>query len=273
LSSLTDEYDAPKIRHAVGRYTDFVAPGHGMGGQTHGVGWGMRQYHPGKRAGDLTDAGEVAIMLLEHLVEARGIYSFDGYAAYWQHQIMSGQYGSCNFMSVPQGDCPPGLNPGYINGASRQTLQNPHLQHLKGEDRKRAAANVNCLVAATHFLPLFFVESHESVLVEQAVSTVYLSHSNEQPVAAAEFLARALFRIIHHGEALENALHASAAVMNNPFITARLGDAVAKVREATDPSSDLFKHEFTDDVALTSLARLWVRINICFDLSFEVSFC
>ena len=33
--------------------------------------------------------------------------------------------------------------------------------------------------------------------------------------------------------------------------------ALLKVKEATDPSSDLYKEEFTDDLALTSMARLW----------------
>ena len=34
------EYDATKIKENVGSYTDYLAPGEGMGGKTHGVGWG-----------------------------------------------------------------------------------------------------------------------------------------------------------------------------------------------------------------------------------------
>lgn len=63
---------------------------------------GTANYHPGKKSGDLTDAGEVAIMLLEYLTSHRE-YSFDGYATYWKNQIDEG-YGSCNFQTVPQGE-------------------------------------------------------------------------------------------------------------------------------------------------------------------------
>ena len=51
------EYDARKIKDSVGRFSELGAPGEGLGGTTHGVGWGRANYHPGKTAGDLTDAG------------------------------------------------------------------------------------------------------------------------------------------------------------------------------------------------------------------------
>ena len=255
------EYDAPKIKSLVGRYTDFVAHGHGMGGQTHGVGWGQHNYHPGKRAGDLTDAGEVALMLLEHLAATRGQYDFDAFEQHWYNEITRAGYGSCNFQSAPQGVCPPNSRPGYLNGATRHTLhtlsQYPEAQRPRGEARKRVAAQVNCLVAATHFLPLFLVESRESELVAAAVSTVYLSHSHADPVAAAEFLARTVHRIVYARMPLDAAVHAAAAATGSEFISARVREAVAKVAEANDPNSDLYKHEFVDDVAITSLARLW----------------
>ncbi len=101
-------------------------------------------------------------------------------------------YGSCNFQTVPAGSpCPSGTKPGYINGGSRRTLQALQQQpNAVGDQRKRLAANVNCLVAATHFLPLFFTHSSESDLVRAAVDTVFISHNNPDPIAAAEFLAR-----------------------------------------------------------------------------------
>jgi len=47
------EYDAAKIFKAYGNrpLDKFMSPGEMMGGQTHGIGWGERNYHPGKRAG------------------------------------------------------------------------------------------------------------------------------------------------------------------------------------------------------------------------------
>ena len=48
------EYDAQKIYEAYGKkpIEKYMSPGEMMGGVTHGIGWGERNYHPGKRAGD-----------------------------------------------------------------------------------------------------------------------------------------------------------------------------------------------------------------------------
>lgn len=198
-------------------------------------------------------------MLLENLAEDKGAYSFDSYALYWKRQIDEG-YGSCNFQSVGRESkgCPPGLKPGYINGASRRTLQalaaNPSV---RGDRRKAVAADVNCLIAATHFLPLFLVSADEEKLVADAVSTVYVSHKNADPVAAAEFLCRTLYRIVHLDMPLAEALQAAAAVQGHPLITKWLQDAQAKVAEAQDPASSLSKEELVDDIAITTMSRLW----------------
>ena len=63
------EYDAQKIHNAYGNkpIEKFMSPGEMMGGQTHGIGWGERNYHPGKKAGGTTDYGDYNIVVLEHL--------------------------------------------------------------------------------------------------------------------------------------------------------------------------------------------------------------
>ncbi|MGJ8654802.1 MAG: hypothetical protein ACSHX6_00015 [Akkermansiaceae bacterium] len=63
------EYDAVKIYEAYGcrPIEKFMSPGELMGGQTHGIGWGERNYHPGKKAGGSTDYGDYNILVLEHL--------------------------------------------------------------------------------------------------------------------------------------------------------------------------------------------------------------
>lgn len=213
-------------------------------------------------SGDLTDAGDVAIMLLEHLVELKKdsrTYSFDSFAQYWKQQIDSG-YGSCNFQSVGRDakGCPPGLKPGYINGGSRRTLQVlADYPNSVGQQRKNLAANVNCLVAATHFLPLFMIFTDEERLVKEAVDTVFISHQHADPIGAAEFLTRAIFRIIYSDMELENALTSAAEKTNNPLVTKWLNDAIAKVAEANNPNSKLFHEEFRDDLAITTMSRLW----------------
>jgi len=251
------EYDAKKIK-ASGGYADYAKPGEA----NNGIGWGTANYHPGKVAGDMTDAGEVAVMLLKNIAEDKN-YSFDSYASFWKKQIDEG-YGSCNFQSVGRDakGCPPGTKPGYINGGSRRTLQalasNPTA---KGNARKALAANVNCLIAATHFLPLFLLagdsKPDEESIVADAVSTVYISHNNADPVAACEFLTRTLYRMFYNSMPLADALNFSAAKMNHQLINKWLSDAQNKVTEATDPNSALSKEEFVDDIAITSMSRLW----------------
>lgn len=203
---------------------------------------------------------KVAIMLLEYLVEDQK-YDFDGYARYWKQQIDEG-YGSCNFQSVGRNSkqCPPGTKPGYLNGATRRTLRALQQQpNARGQARKNLAADVNCLVAATHFLPLFFMAGSltPSQLVEHSVSTVYLSHKHHDSVVAAEFLSRTLYLIIFEDKDLEIAMDSAAAATHDSFISQRLADAKAKVKEALNPASDLSKQEFVDDIAITSMARLW----------------
>jgi ADP-ribosylglycohydrolase len=254
------EYDARKIKAQVGRYLNYLPPG----SDNNGIGWGTANYHPGKVAGDLTDAGEIAVMLLE-CIESKSLskdsYSFDIYAQYWLHEINVKGYGSCNFQSVGRNavGCPPGLKPGYINGGSRRTLQAISTQQgtVSGEIRKALSADVNCLVSATHFLPLFFISDDEEYLVKESINTVYLSHKNRDPLAAAEFLARTLYAMIFLEMDLSTALNRAAMKTANPQVQKWLNDAVAKVKEATDPTSSLFKAEFVDDLAITSMSRLW----------------
>ncbi len=191
------------------------------------LGWGTANYHPGKVAGDLTDAGDIMLMLLSHLSETNGVYKFDDFADYWYRQIKQEGYGSCNFMSVGRefsGPCPPHLKPGYLNGATRRTLealdQRASKAKLTGDARKSVAADVNCLVAATHFMPLFLLQDSldEDKLVSNAVSTVYLSHKNRDPVAAAEFLARLQYAIIHLDMPLLAAFVRAVEKTNDAFI-------------------------------------------------------
>jgi hypothetical protein len=139
------EYDARVLAERVGSYTELAAPT-----VNYGVGWGRANYHPGKVAGDMTDAGDVALMLLEHLaaLPPGAAFAFDGWAAHWRAEIEERGYGSCNFQSVGRDakGCPPGLKPGYINGASRRTLQHssPSSSSSRTSHRKSSACVRAC---------------------------------------------------------------------------------------------------------------------------------
>merc|ERR1740121_2727006 len=47
------------------------------------------------------------------------------------------------------------------------------------------------------------------------------------------------------------------ASMSSSFVKNKVKQALDKVEEATDPTRPLSKEEFVDDLALTSMARLW----------------
>jgi hypothetical protein len=67
------EYDATKIKKFYGVIDRYYAPGQKTGGQTHGVGWGARNFHggngngPPKKAGEQTDYGDYCILILSTL--------------------------------------------------------------------------------------------------------------------------------------------------------------------------------------------------------------
>jgi maltodextrin utilization protein YvdJ len=62
-------------------------------GQTHGVGWGQRNYHPGKKAGGNTDYGDQNMYMLEYFASEYNKsqqvmpFSIDTYVkTYWLEQ-------------------------------------------------------------------------------------------------------------------------------------------------------------------------------------------
>ena len=47
------------------------------------------------------------------------------------------------------------------------------------------------------------------------------------------------------------------AVQMSPFISSKVSQAISKYQEATDETSELSQEQFVDDLAITSMARLW----------------
>ena len=93
------EYDAPTIKSAYGgkAIETYMAPGERMGGTTHGVGWGRRQYHPGQKKGDQTDYGEYNILILEHLAgpgRRGGAIDLKSLVPHWQRRLSSPEWGA-----------------------------------------------------------------------------------------------------------------------------------------------------------------------------------
>merc|ERR1719281_810241 len=82
------------------------------------------------------------------------------------------------------------------------------------------------------------------------------THRETTAREGAEFFARVTFRVIHKGLTPEEAI-VEVSKTSSKFIKGKVKQALDKVKEATDPSKPLSKEEFADDLALTSMARLW----------------
>jgi len=230
------EYDAAKIREAYdGSKTlpKYMAPGEQMGGETHGVGWGSRNYHPGTVAGDQTDYGEYNVLVLEHLARiAPQPFTVEGFLPDWKERITK---------SWKQ----------WVCTQTKQTYQQLFAKHMPID---QVGGNSNAM--ALRFAALYAYTSDESELVDYATKTMF-THRETIAKLGNEFFARTTFRIIHNNMSPTQAMVAVVEDMDNPWIRQKVQQAMDKVAEATDPVSDLSKEDFVDDLALTSMARLW----------------
>ena len=229
------EYDAPKIKEAYGGKSieKYMAPGEQMGGQTHGVGWGARNYHPGTVAGDQTDYGEYNVLILEHLaatVDNPHMFDVSEFIPLWKERLTSGWKQ-------------------WICTQTKQTYQ----QIAQGASTDELGGNSNAM--ALRYASVFAYYDTEEEVVEGARKTMF-THRERTAHLGCEFFARVTFRIIHSGISPLEAIKEVAA-KSDPWIQSKVKQALDKVDEATSDENPLSKEEFVDDLALTSMARLW----------------
>jgi ADP-ribosylglycohydrolase len=228
------EYDAVKIKQAYqGEIDKFMAPGEQMGGETHGIGWGSQNYHKGTVAGDQTDYGEYNVLILEHLARITpGDFTVGSLLPEWKHRLMGGEW--------KQWVC----------------TQTKHvfMQLGRGTPESQLGGNSNAM--ALRYAPVFAYTNDEADVVEYARYTMF-THREQTALLGNEFFARVTYRILHKNMTPRQAIDAVAAKMKNPFISEKVQQAIDKVEEAIDSEKDLSKEEFVDDLALTSMARLW----------------
>ncbi|HQR74773.1 MAG TPA: ADP-ribosylglycohydrolase family protein [Sulfurovum sp.] len=228
------EYDAQKIWKAYGNkpIDKFMSPGEMMGGQTHGIGWGERNYHPGKKAGGTTDYGDYNILVLEHLAATAGpAREFDVGALipHWMNRLTH-NWGS------------------WICTMTRETFA-----------QVQAGTPVEKLGGISNAMAIRHVAAHgyyddEETLAKVARKAMF-THTSEEALSGGEFFARVTHRVIngmHPRDAIE-----SVAVRMSPFIQSKVSQAITKYHEAIDPQATLSQEPFADDLALTSMARLW----------------
>ena len=228
------EYDAHKISKAYGYkpIERFMSPGEMMGGQTHGIGWGERNYHPGKKAGGTTDYGDYNIVILEHLAataQPPRALSVAALIPHWMHRLENG-WGS------------------WICTMTRET----YAQVKQGVPIEQLGGISNAM-AIRHVAAHAYYETEEDVV--SAARKSMFTHRDPHALGGAEFFARVTHRVIN-GATPEDAIEAVARLMGGFFQT-KVSQAIAKWKEATHPDEPLYSEPFADDLALTSMARLW----------------
>ncbi len=228
------EYDAQKIFKAYGDkpIEKFMSPGEMMGGQTHGIGWGERNYHPGKSAGGTTDYGDYNVVVLEHLsstaVPARA-FDVSTMIGHWMNRLENG-WGS------------------WICTMTKET----YAQVRQGVPVERLGGISNAM-AIRHVAAHGYYENEEELA--NVARACMFTHKNSEALGGGEFFARVTHRVIN-GLSPQEAIE-TVAVQMGGFVERKVAQAIAKFTEATAPESPLSQEPFVDDLALTSMARLW----------------
>jgi ADP-ribosylglycohydrolase len=228
------EYDAKKIFEAYGGkpIEKFMSPGERMGGQTHGIGWGERNYHPGKKAGGTTDYGDYNILVLEHLA---------------------------TIADPPRPFCVKALIPHWMNrlendwGSWVCTMTKETYAQVKRSVPVENLGGISNAMAIRHVAAHAYYDSEEE-LVDVARKTMF-THKDAHALGGGEFFARVTDRVIK-GATPQKAIEDVAHKMGG-FFEQKVTQSIEKVNEEADSNSSLSKEEFSDDLALTSMARLW----------------
>lgn len=228
------EYDAPKIYKAYGNkpIEKFMSPGEMMGGQTHGIGWGSQNYHPGKKAGGTTDYGDYNILILEHLAllpDEPKPFDVASLLPHWMNRLEN-SWGSWICTMTKE--------------TYSQVKQGIPVEHLGGLSNAMALRHASA----------YAYYDNEEELVDIAKKSMF-THKDTHALGGGEFFARVTFRVIQ-GQTPLKAITDVAKEMGG-FYESKTAQAIAKVKEATDEKSQLSSEQFVDDLSLTSMARLW----------------
>jgi len=228
------EYDAGKIYEAYGQkpIEKYMSPGEMMGGATHGIGWGERNYHPGKKAGGSTDYGDYNILVLEHLAaisEPKRAFEVSALLPHWMNRFEN-SWGS------------------WICTMTKETYA-----QVKDKVPVESLGGISNAMAIRHLAAYGYYDTEEEIA--DVARKVMFTHRSEEALSGGEFFARVTHRVINGATPLD-AIEMVAVQMSD-FIQGKVAQAIAKVKEEADENSALSKEKFADDLAVTSMAKLW----------------
>merc|ERR1719201_282681 len=89
-----------------------------------------------------------------------------------------------------------------------------------------------------------------------AARALMFTHQNEEALSGGEFFTRVAWKVAHAGMTPREAIEATGKQMSS-WIQQQVQKGIKKYEEAVDASRPLGKEEFADDLAMTSMARLW----------------
>ncbi|OQX05902.1 MAG: hypothetical protein BWK76_26860 [Desulfobulbaceae bacterium A2] len=165
-------YDTAQIDREIGRVDRLLKPLPGS-------------YHPRRDKGEFTHYGDQALVLLESLGESKG-FVLEGFGAAWRKLFADYD--------------------GYLDKATKQTLENlTSNPSLTG-----CGSGSTDLSAAARIAPLAYLfRDDQQQLVASAVAQARMTHNSPASLAAAEFLAKLVFQVLHGvplAEAVETTL-------------------------------------------------------------------
>ncbi|CAD7948884.1 unnamed protein product [Amoebophrya sp. A25] len=238
------EYDAPTIKQAYGGKAPerYLAPGEWLGGSTHGVGWGRRNYHPGQKAGDQTDYGQYNLLMLEFFAKEKSSAAVDleKLIPFWKNGLEADSW-----------------------GAWRCTQTKQTLQQVRAKAPTRSLGGMSNAMAVRS-ASVFGVYASEKAAAKASRALLF-THRNGEALAGTEFFTRAAHKIVFRGLKPAAAIRATCDQMGAHGATSRTGRFVReqcdkgfkKFEEVSKAGSALAAEEFSDDLAMTSMARLW----------------
>lgn len=176
------EYDAAKIADFYGDIDQYYAPGEKTGGETHGIGWGARNFHggngvgPPKRAGEQTDYGDYTLLIGEYLATTAAAPSSDidlkGLVPFWQNKLQSWRSWMCT-----------------------QTKQT-YRQVQKGTPLDRLGGNSNAMAIRNSAALAYFATEEEVV---RSSSKAMFTHKERSALDGGEFFFARRFPRVAQG--------------------------------------------------------------------------
>jgi len=188
-------------------------------------------YHPGQKRGDQTDYGEYNLLMLEYLAEHPGQVDLQKLVPMWRKRLENNW------------------------GAWKCTQSKQALEKVRRGVKNYDFLGGNSNAMAMRSAAIYGVLEDEDEIAK-AARLMSFTHASREALDGAVFFARVGAKIVRYGVTPFEAIQATAGEMGK-WIQKQVEKGISKYEEVMDPTRPLIKEEFADDLAMTSMARLW----------------